>query len=93
MLRRELRYPAQISYISQFGIFCRAPLLPTHQSAPVSILLIGQVFENSEIRLSSWVYPGYFAGDFRPVPELGEITIGPATERMSLRFIIGSPWI
>lgn len=65
----------------------------THQSAPASILLIGQVFENSEIRLSSWLYPGYFAGDFRPVPELVELTIGPATERMALRFIIGSPWI
>ena len=51
-------------------------------------LLIGQGFDNREVHLSAWLYPGYLAGDFRPVPELVEFTSGPAMKRTALCFVV-----
>ena len=55
--------------------------------------MIGQGFENSEVHLRAWLYPDYLTGDFRPVPELVEITTGPAMERTALCFVVGPGWI
>lgn len=46
-----------------------------------------------KVHLRAWLYPGYLAGDFRPVPELVEFTSGPAMKRTALCFVVATGWI